>query len=90
MRATKVQYIEFLSSNIWQDLKREILLELSAVRDDLEDPTRGRDDIKFLQGNAATLRRISDLPQLIIDEWDRLTKDDKEAMEDATKPNKTE
>ena len=88
MKSTKSQFEDFMLSYIWQDMKTEMLLELSAVRDELEDPNNARERDMYLKGKADLLRYASDLPQFIVDKWEELTKDEGEVPDAVDKkPN---
>lgn len=77
MQATKVNFIEFLSSNVWKDIKHIVALRLSECRDMLEggvDADIGR--IRVEQGRAEELRYILSLPDSIVEEWETLNEEE--------------
>jgi len=77
MRSTKANFVEFISGNVWKDMKNIIALRLSECRDMLEagiDADINR--IRVEQGRAEEMRYILSLPDNIIEDWENLNEEE--------------
>ncbi len=79
MRSTKIQFMEFIDSNVWTDIRNILLIRLNDCRDSLETGINsGIEEIRIEQGRAEELRYILDLPRSIVEDWESLNEDMKE------------
>lgn len=85
MRATKMQFSDFVQSVMWEDLKKILLLRRSEIRDTLEegspadiDPQVEMRESARLRGRSEELKYIVDLPQLIVDNYDEFNREEEE------------
>jgi hypothetical protein len=65
VHGTLEQYRAFVDGTIWQDFQSSFEAWLSDIRDGLE----AADDVRsvaILQGNAAAIRRVLNLPSVIV------------------------
>lgn len=82
MKATKIQYREFSSSFVWEDLKTILKERLKDIRDQLEratsgDPAQEMHRIAQNRGRAEELRYLLELPGFIIENFESLAEYDK-------------
>ena len=70
MKATEVQWIEFKSSFIWQDMKESIEEEIRLLHFDLEDPNckLGMDELRFIQGKVHAMNHFLRLPDVALEQ----------------------
>ena len=67
MRCSAKQFDEFLESHIWLDMQEELEAWLEGVRDGLEDPGLGNDEMLRNQGRANAIRYALSLPGVLRD-----------------------
>lgn len=82
MKATRVQYQEFLSSFVWEDVKTILKERLEDVRNHFEidasaDPWEDIKQVAHNRGRAEELRYLLELPGFIIQNFESLTEYDK-------------
>lgn len=85
MRASKIQFIEFSKSRVWQDLKTLLTARRDSIRDDLEEGVKSdvSPDIEIretsrLRGQAEELKFILGLPEFIVSSYDNLSEEEEE------------
>jgi len=66
MKATLVQWLEFKSSFIWDDMSSDLKAELESLQVELEDDTNSLDKMRWLQGRIVAIRHFLDLPDFVI------------------------
>lgn len=85
MRATKIQFSDFIETVVWMDIKKILLLRRSEVRDTLEEGSPADIDVQTeiresarLRGRSDELKYIVDLPRLIVDNYDEFNREEEE------------
>ncbi len=76
------QLVEFKQTSIHKEIKDTLLMRLSTVRDDLENPNLSREDDLRNKGRAEELRFAADIIDLLIEEIKEDIEQEKEVSED--------
>jgi hypothetical protein len=65
LKSSANQFVEFLDSTVWADIKSELNIWLEGVRDGLENPESDEKDLYRNQGRAEAIRYVLSLPETI-------------------------
>lgn len=76
LKASKNDYKNFIDSAVWHDICGVLKARLEIVRNDLE--RADNDNIDILRGEAKEIRFLLNLPQYIVDNYEKIMLVEKE------------
>ncbi len=83
INSTEREIEDFKSNRVWLDISNLILYALSAARDDMEIMGEGvdRNAISYIQGQCYTIRDLLDLPDTLINSFEKEEEEKDESHE---------